>query len=130
MSTKSLRPKVTVSGAVLFLVAVLAVQQASAQKIANVAGTWVAVTKMPDRNINEQWTIQQSGDKLTGTVKSDHGELSFTGTIDDVGFFRVDIKDGDMLYKVRATLDNDSLDGSITMGNKEHIWSAKKFSSK
>ena len=111
---------------VLCFFAVLVVRQASAQKIANLAGSWAAITRMPDRNISEQWTIQQTGDKLTGTVKGDHGELSFAGTIDDVGFVRVDVKAGDTVYKVRATLDNDSLDGSITIGSKEYVWTAKK----
>ena len=114
-----------VLSAVLSFFAVLG-GQASAQKIANLAGSWAAITRMPDRNINEQWTIQQTGDKLTGTVKSDHGEIPFAGTIDDAGFIRVDVMAGDMMYKVRATLDNDSMDGSITIGNKEYIWSAKR----
>ena len=119
--------KTQLFGLLLCLFALIAVRQAFAQKIANIAGNWSTITKMADRNVREQWTIQQSGSQLSGTVKSDHGELSFTGTIDDVGFFRVDVKDGDVVYKVRATLDNDSLDGSITMGAKEHIWSAKKL---
>lgn len=104
-------------------------QQATAQKgIYKVAGTWAAVTKMPDKNINETWTIQQNGDKITGTIKSDSGEYPFAGTIDDVGFFRVDVKVGDMVYKVRATLDKDTkdtLDGSILIGPHEHVWGAK-----
>ena len=101
-------------------------QAASAQKKANVTGSWTAVTKMSDRNITEQWSIQQSGEMVTGTIKSEQGELPFMGTIDDAGFMRVDFKAGEIVYKVRATLDNDSMDGSITIGKKEYIWTAKK----
>ena len=115
--------------AVLCFFAVLGAGQTSAQKIANIAGSWAAITRMPDRNINEQWTIQQTGDKLSGTVKGDHGEIPFAGDIDDAGFVRIHVMAGDMIYKVRATLDNDAMDGSITTGNKEYIWSAKKSSS-
>jgi hypothetical protein len=112
--------------AVLGFCAVIFAGQAAAQKLANVAGNWTTTTKMPDRNTNEQWTIQQNGDKLTGTVKGDHGEMPFVGTIDEVGFFRVDVKVADMVYKVRATVDGNSMDGSILIGKGEYLWSAKK----
>lgn len=106
--------------AALCFFSVLVARQTSAQKIANIAGTWAAITRTPDRNINEQWTIQQTADKLSG----DHGEIPFSGTIDDAGFVRVDVMAADTVYKVRAT--NDSMDASITIGDKEYIWSAKK----
>jgi len=112
---------------VLCFFAVVFAQQATAQKLPNLSGNWTAVTRMPDKNINEQWTIKQDGDKITGTVKGDHGPMTFAGTIDNVGFFRVDVKDGDMTYKVRATLDEKTkdMDGSILIGAHEHVWGAK-----
>lgn len=126
MTRKSLMKRTLLLCAVLCFFTLLAPPQAPAQKIADLAGSWNAITRMPDHNITEQWTIQQTGDKLTGTVKGDHGEVPFVGTIDDAGFMRADVTAGDMVYKVRATLDNDSMDGSITMGKKEYVWSAKK----
>ena len=112
---------------VLCFFAVVFAQQAIAQKVPDLAGNWSSVTKYPDKNVNEQWTIKQQGDKVTGTVKGDHGEMPFAGSIDNVGFFRVDVKDGDMVYKVRATLDDKTkdLDGSILIGAHEHVWAAK-----
>jgi hypothetical protein len=129
MTRNSPMKRTLICGALLCFFAALVGQQASAQKTANLTGSWAAVTRMPDRNINEQWTIQQSGDKLTGKVKTEQGELPFVGTIDSAGFIRIEVTAGDMVYKVRATLDNDSMDGSITIGNKEHIWAAKKSKS-
>ena len=76
----------------------------------------------------EKWSFQQEGGKVTGTAKGDRGELAVTGTFESA-FLRVDEKDGDMLYKVRATYDSDSLDGSITMGKNEYLWSAKRVKS-
>lgn len=110
----------------LCVLTLLVTQAASAQKNSNVAGSWTTVTKMPDRNITEQWSIQQTGDMVMGTIKSEQGELPFMGTIDDAGFMRVDFKAGEVVYKIRATLDNDSMDGSITIGKKEYIWTAKR----
>ena len=112
--------------AALCFTAVAFAQTISKQSIPSVAGNWAAVTKMPDRNINEQWALQQNGNRVTGTAKGETGELQIAGEIDEVGFLRVEVKDGDMTYKVRATLDSDSLDGSLTMGKKEYIWAAKR----
>jgi hypothetical protein len=99
----------------------------SQKKIPNVAGNWDSITRMPDKHdVTEQWVITQKADKLMATIKTANGDKMAEGTIDDVGFFRVDIKDGDAIIKVRATLDQDSLDGSITIGKDEHLWSAKR----
>jgi hypothetical protein len=99
----------------------------SQKKIPNVAGNWESITRMPGgHDVTEQWVITQKGDKLTATVKTAGGDKTAEGTIDEVGFFRVDIKDGDMLIKVRATLDENSLDGSTTIGKDEHLWAAKR----
>jgi hypothetical protein len=101
-------------------------QGATSKKLPSVAGNWDVTVKLPGANQSEQWTIQQTGDKVTGTAKGSRGELKFEGTIDDVGFFRVDMKDGDTVIKVRATLDVNDLDGSITIGKDEHLWAAKR----
>ena len=115
-------------GVLCFFVVTFA-QVAPSQKVPNAAGNWDAITRTPDHHdFTEQWTIQQNGNKITAKVKTAHGELSVTGEIDEVGFFRVDYKDGDMTVKVRATLDNDALDGSVTIGKDEHLWTAKRKS--
>jgi hypothetical protein len=98
----------------------------SQKKPPNVAGMWESITRMPDKTLTEQWTITQMGDKITCTVKGAGGDLMGVGTIDDVGFFRVDFMNGTTLIKVRATLDDNALDGSTTIGKDEHLWSAKR----
>jgi hypothetical protein len=120
------RTSVLLSVLCLFVLAPALV--ASAQQLPNIAGDWSATTRMPDRNVSERWTFQQAGGAITGSLKTDHGDLPVTGTIDDVGFIRIEVKGGDMDYKVRATLDKDSkdsMDGSILIGKKEYLWSAK-----
>jgi hypothetical protein len=113
-------------GVLCFFAATFA-QVASTQKIPGVAGKWTATTRMPDGIVTEEWTVQQKGDKVTGTVKATSGQLPVSGTFSNAGFLRVDVKDGDKVYKVRATIDGDELDGSITTGvGKEYLWQAKR----
>ncbi len=120
--------RAAISVAVLCLFVGTFAQVAKSQKkVPNVAGNWSAITRMPgNKDVTEDWTIQQKGDQLTCTVKGPNGEKTASGDIDNVGFFRVDIKDGDTTIKVRATLDENALDGSITIGKDEHLWAAKR----
>jgi hypothetical protein len=98
----------------------------SAQKLASVAGKWDVTIRMPDRSNSEQWTIQQKGNAITATAKGDKGELPVAGMIEGA-FFRVTVKDGDKQYKVRATVDGNEMDGSITYGiGQEFLWQAKR----
>ena len=41
-------------------------------------------------------------------------------------FFRVSVKFPDGDHLIRATADKGSMDGSITIGRGEHLWSAKR----
>jgi len=98
---------------------------ASAQPGASVAGKWDVTIRMPDKSVSEQWTVQQKGKVVTGTAKAER-ELPVTGSIDGA-FLRVTVTDGKQEYKVRATVDGDAMDGSITYGpGKEYLWHAKR----
>jgi hypothetical protein len=114
---------------VLSLVCVLAVtfqRVVSTQKPAGIAGKWNVTVRMPDRSMSEEWTIQQKGSAITATAKGERGELPVSGSIDGA-FLRVSVKDGDKQYKVRATVDGDAMDGSVTYAvGKEYLWHAKK----
>ncbi|PWT82681.1 MAG: hypothetical protein C5B57_08310 [Blastocatellia bacterium] len=102
----------------------------STQKLASVAGKWDVTIRMPDRSNSEQWTIQQKGSAITATAKGDRGELPVAGMIEGA-FFRVTVKDGDKQYKVRATVDGNEMDGSITYGTgQEFLWQAKRSKAK
>ena len=114
---------------VLSLVCVFAVtfqRGVSTQESAAVAGKWDVTIRMPDRAMSEQWTIQQKRNAITATAKGERGELPVSGSIDGA-FFRVSVKDGDKQYKVRATVDGNAMDGSVTYGTgKEYLWHAKR----
>jgi hypothetical protein len=117
---------------VLSFVCILAMtlRDVSAQKTVNVAGKWDVIIRMPDRTENEQWTIEQKGTAVTATAKAARGDLPASGTIDGA-FFRVTIRNSNDQYKVRATVDGDAMDGSITMGRgTEYLWQAKRSKAK
>jgi hypothetical protein len=97
----------------------------ASSETADVAGTWMA-TRMPDRVISEQWTIQQKGATITATAKGARVTMSVTGTVAGASF-RATVKDGNHEYKVRATVDGDAMDGSVTRGaGEEYPWHAQR----
>jgi hypothetical protein len=114
---------------VVALVSVLALtfeRAVSTQKPAGIAGKWDVTIRMPDRSMSEQWTIQQKGSAITATAKGERGELPVSGSVDGA-FLRVSVKDGDKQYKVRATVDGNAMDGSVTYApGKEYLWHAKR----
>jgi hypothetical protein len=115
--------KTTLVLALMWVVAVTL--HVSAQRAVGVAGKWDVTIRMPDRSVSEQWTIQQKGSAITATAKGER-ELPVAGSIDGA-FFRVTVTDGSQQYRVRATVDGDAMDGSITYGKgKEYLWSAKR----
>jgi hypothetical protein len=111
---------------VLCFFAVLFAQLAVAQKAVNVTGNWDVTVKLPTGNVTEKWTVRQTGDKVTGTVKDAQGERPVEGAMVDKFFFRVTVKAADTDHLIRATAEEDSMDGSITIGRKEYLWSAKR----
>jgi hypothetical protein len=100
---------------------------ASGQMPASVSGKWKVTVRMPSGPVSEEWTLQQKGKSVTGTARGDRGELPISGTVEGA-FFRISVKDGQKEYKVRATLDGDAMDGSITLGvGDARLWFAKRL---
>jgi hypothetical protein len=92
----------------------------------NIAGAWEVTTRFLDRTATERWTIEQKGNVITAKAARDGTELPIAGSLEGA-FLRVTQKDGDKEYKVRATLDGDAMDGSITIGvGQQFIWHAKR----
>jgi hypothetical protein len=114
-----------------FCIAVFTQVALTQAKAPNVNGKWDVTVIMPDKSVTEQWTIQQAGSKLTGTITGPDGELPMTGELNGVNF-RSYLKHGDKDVKVVANVDGDSIDGAVTIGNhgspdeKEYLWSAKR----
>jgi hypothetical protein len=101
---------------------------AAARGNAKVAGSWnVIVHSTVDGLLNEQWTLQQTGAKVTGTIKGKTGELPVEGTIAGA-VLNATVTDGAMKYKVISTIadDNKGMDGTIHMGKHEYLIAGKR----
>jgi hypothetical protein len=101
---------------------------AAARGNAKVAGSWnVTVHSTVDGLLNEQWTLQQSGAKVTGTIKNKTGELPVEGTIAGA-VLNATVTDGAMKYQVISTIadDNKGMDGTIHMGKHEYLIAGKR----
>jgi len=112
--------------AMLPALALVLSQAASAQEATPVTGTWDVTISMHGQKVNEQWTIEPSGENLTATIKGPDGEMKVS--CEQNGFnFRSDFKNsGGDVIKVRAGLGGDRMDGSIRIGDKEYLWFAKR----
>jgi hypothetical protein len=115
---------------ILSLLAVSVAQVASSQQAPSVTGKWDVTYKVSGKPVNEQWTIQQSGDNLTATIKRAGGELKVMCEQNNA-IFRSDFKDGDgAVNKVRAGISPDRMDGSLTVDDKqEYLWIARRSKS-
>jgi hypothetical protein len=99
---------------------------ASATPLAQMAGAWkVSIHSTIDGLLTEQWSLKQEGGQVTGTVKTDKGELPFEGSLNG-NIFLGEIKDGDKQYEVRGTAVGNDFDGTIRMGKNEFLLAAKR----
>jgi len=115
-------------GVLCFFAATIALPASpQTQKDFNVAGNWDVTVRLPSGHVAEKWTVKQDGDKITGAVKAPEGDQTVAGEIVTRIFFRVSEKKGDTVKLIRATInDNNSMDGSITIGKDEYLWSATR----
>jgi hypothetical protein len=96
----------------------------------DVAGTWEVTTRLPDKALRERWMIQQKGATISGIATGARGDLPVSGSIAGSSF-RVTIRDGDKAYRVRAMLDGDAMEGSVTYPvGGEYAWRAHRVRSR
>jgi hypothetical protein len=98
---------------------------------ADFSGTWQVTVRMRGKSITEQWTLKQTGDKITGTIKGPNGELPVTGEV-NLLVLRATYKVGDVSHRVGATLYENEMDGSVVVEaedrakQQQFLWSAKR----
>jgi hypothetical protein len=98
----------------------------SSERPTSVAGEWDVTTRWPDKVISERWTIQQNGATITATAKGAGGDRAVSGSIAGTSF-RATIKDRDKSYRVRAMVDGDTMEGSVTdPAGKQYAWHARR----
>ncbi len=113
----------------LVLGASLLAAPASAQSI---AGEWDATMNTPGGVRNFKIAFQVDGEKLSGTVKRQAGDVPLAGTIKDslVTFrYTVDYNGNPLTLTMSATLKGDAMKGTVDFGGAaQDEFSAKRAS--
>jgi hypothetical protein len=116
------------------LVALWLVPEAFGQKIeqqADFSGNWQVTVRMRGKTVKEEWTLQQTGDKITGKIKSAEGEIPVTGEV-NLLVLRARYMSGGISHRVGATLHENEMDGSVVQEiadrskQQQYLWSATR----
>jgi hypothetical protein len=102
---------------------------AAAVKV-DVTGVWDVTVETPNGAIENVGTMKQDGEKLTGTLASQMGEIAFEGTV--VGseikwVLNIDMGGQQMSIAFAGKVDGETMAGVFEMGGMGTAgWSAKK----
>ena len=86
---------------------------------ANAAGTWDTTLNSPQGTFNFQLILKQTGDKVTGIVKGQRGELPIEGTATakEVNLkYTIKFQENDMVITLTGAIDGSSMKGSADFG--------------
>lgn len=103
--------------------------KAEAQEPANVAGTWELSMQGRRGAMTQTLTIQQDGNKITGTLKNPRGESNIEGTVDGnkIHFtVKRQTPRGEMTMDYTGTVDGSAMKGKMEGGRFGGDWTAKK----
>jgi hypothetical protein len=96
-----------------------------------VDGEWDASMNTPGGPVAMKMTFKVDGEKLTGKVKSERGELAFTGTIkgSDINFsYDVDYNGNNFTLSYAGKVTGDTMGGTVSFGGYgEDQWNAKRI---
>ena len=102
---------------------------ASAQTGLN--GNWAMTFNTPMGTLDASATMKVDGEKLSGTMSSEAGEVQFTGTVKGASFtfsFDVQTPNGNFSITMNGEQNGDELKGTFDFGQGTGDWSAKRKS--
>ena len=85
----------------------------------NSTGTWDATLTSPQGTFNVQLLLKQDGEKVSGVVKGQRGEIPIEGTLTGKDLklkYTIKFQDNDMLITLSGTVDGASIKGSADYG--------------
>jgi len=105
----------------------------NAQKT-SVAGSWDAAMNTPGGTRPFGLMFKVDGEKLSGTVKRNDGEIPLQGTVkgSDISFsYTINYNGHDLVLSFTGKVDGDTIKGSVDFGgNGGDEWSAKRAAAK
>ena len=113
-------------GVAAALVAVIGASSVSAQGL---SGAWVFSFNTPNGLIDADVTMKVDGQKLSGTMNSQAGEVQFTGEVKGVAFtiaFEVQTPQGNISITMQGEQKGDGLAGTFDYGQGTGDWTGKK----
>ena len=120
--------RVTVVSAAVCMV-VLAFTMIAAAQGSKVAGTWEITMQGRQGPMTNTLTLEQDGNKLKGTLKTQRGETPLEGSVEGnkVNFtITRETPNGKFEQNFTGTVEGDTMKGTVKMGEREAEWSAKK----
>jgi hypothetical protein len=86
---------------------------------AGVAGTWTLSVESPRGTRESTLVLEQKGEALTGTMKTQRGDVPVTGTLkgSDINFgYKVSMQGNEMEITYAGKVDGDSMSGTASFG--------------
>jgi D-glucosaminate-6-phosphate ammonia-lyase len=86
---------------------------------ANVAGTWTLSVESPRGTRESTLVLAQKGEEVTGTMKTQRGEMPVTGTLkgNAIAFgYKASMQGNEMEIQYSGTVDGDSMSGTVSFG--------------
>jgi len=112
--------KWSVGMVILALTFGVALSAAQKEEAAKVAGKWEMTSPGRQGNVTREMVIEQTGDKIKGTLKDQRGESPFEGTVkgNKISFTvkRQRPDGGEFTIEYTGTVEGDSIKGTIEMG--------------
>jgi hypothetical protein len=108
------------------LVMVIAAGPVSAQDL---TGAWVFSFNTPQGLMDADVTMKVDGQKLSGTMSSQVGEVQFTGEVKGKAFtlaFEVQTPQGNISITMQGEQNGDGLAGTFDYGQGTGDWTGKK----
>jgi hypothetical protein len=114
----------------LFAIMLALALQLLAQEKADVSGVWDLTIESPQGTHTPLATFKVDGEKLTGTLKGQRGEVPLTGTIrgNEIKFtYTIKFQDADLTITMIGTIDKDTMKGTADFGGlASGNWSGKR----
>ncbi len=102
----------------------------AAAQSAQVAGAWDLILNTPNVPVNVKVTFKQEGDKLTGLLKSERGELPAQVAVSGKEIkinYTVKYDGNDLAIAMKGNVDGDAMKGTVDFGGlAEGDWTAKR----
>ncbi|MET0292573.1 MAG: hypothetical protein ABW136_09440 [Steroidobacteraceae bacterium] len=97
---------------------------ASAAHADELAGTWQLEIASPQGTRTPTMTLTQAGTQVTGTYKSQRGEVPVNGTVQNGDFaltIKVATQDEQLVLEYKGRVDGDSMNGRVIMGARGEV---------